>query len=85
MKELVQSIAEALVSKPAAVQVKETTNGSVHLLELFVAKEDTGRIIGKDGHTIEAIRTLISSVAGKTGEKVTFAFDGYMRSPRKKE
>ncbi|MBI1996918.1 MAG: KH domain-containing protein [Deltaproteobacteria bacterium] len=70
MKELVQYLAKALVNNPDAVEVKETEaeNGSVY--ELKVAKEDLGRIIGKQGRTAKSIRTLLNAAASRTNRKV---------------
>jgi uncharacterized protein len=82
MKQLVKDIAEMLVSDPSSVEVKETTDGDTTLLELTVAKSDFGRIIGKQGHTIEAIRTIIASVCGRTGGRVVLAFDGFVKGRR---
>ena len=64
MKELVQFIAQQLVNNPDAVEVKETQGETASMLELRVAKEDLGRVIGKQGRTAKSIRTIVSAVAG---------------------
>ncbi|MGH7918098.1 MAG: KH domain-containing protein [Candidatus Binataceae bacterium] len=70
MKELVQFLAEQLVNNPAAVEVKETQGDTASVLELRVAKEDLGRVIGKQGRTAKSIRTILNAVASRTNRKV---------------
>jgi predicted RNA-binding protein YlqC (UPF0109 family) len=70
MKDLVQYLAKSLVNKPDAVEVKETEGDSTSVLELRVAKEDLGRIIGKQGRTAKSIRTILNAAASRTNRKV---------------
>jgi len=70
MKELVQLLARSLVSVPDAVEVKETQGDTASILELKVAKEDLGRIIGKQGRTAKSIRTILNAAASRTNRKV---------------
>ena len=63
MKELVRYLARSLVSNPDAVEINEKTNDGTSVLELKVAKEDLGRIIGKQGRTAKSIRTLLNAAA----------------------
>ena len=70
MKELVQYLAKALVNNPDAVEVKETEAENASVLELRVAKEDLGRIIGKQGRTAKSIRTILNAAASRTNRKV---------------
>ena len=63
MKELVRYLARALVSNPDAVDINEKTNDGTSVLELKVAREDLGRIIGKQGRTAKSIRTLLNAAA----------------------
>jgi uncharacterized protein len=70
MKELVQYLARSLVNHPDAVEVKETEGEAVSVLELRVAKEDLGRIIGKQGRTAKSIRTLLNAAASRTNRKI---------------
>ena len=70
MKELVQFLAEHLVNNPSAVEVKETQGETASVLELRVAKEDLGRVIGKQGRTAKSIRTILNAVASRTNRKV---------------
>jgi hypothetical protein len=70
MKELVQYLAKSLVNHPDAVEVKETEGETASVLELRVAKEDLGRIIGKQGRTAKSIRTLLNAAASRTNRKI---------------
>ena len=70
MKELVQYLAKSLVNNPDAVEVKETEGDSAAVVELRVAKEDLGRIIGKQGRTAKSIRTILNAAASRTNRKV---------------
>jgi Predicted RNA-binding protein (contains KH domain) len=70
MKELVQYLAKCLVNNPDAVEVKETEGETASVLELRVAKEDLGRIIGKQGRTAKSIRTILNAAASRTNRKV---------------
>src|SRR6202035_363097 len=70
MKELVQFLAQQLVNNPEAVEVKETQGDTASVLELRVAKEDLGRVIGKQGRTAKSIRTILNAVASRANRKV---------------
>ena len=70
MKELVQFLAKSLVNNPEAVEVKETQGDTASVLELKVAKEDLGRIIGKQGRTAKSIRTILNAAASRSNRKV---------------
>ncbi len=70
MKELVEYLARQLVSNPDAVEVKETQGDTASVLELKVAKDDLGRIIGKQGRTAKSIRTIVNAAASRTNRKV---------------
>jgi predicted RNA-binding protein YlqC (UPF0109 family) len=70
MKELVLYLAKQLVNDPDAVEVKETQADTTSVLELRVAKEDIGRVIGKQGRTAKSIRTILNAVASRTNRKV---------------
>ncbi len=70
MKELVQYLARSLVNNPDAVEIKETEGEAAVVLELKVAKEDLGRIIGKQGRTAKSIRALLNAAASRTNRKV---------------
>jgi len=71
MRELVSFVAEALVDKPEEVVVEELVkDDGVVVEELRVAKEDLGKIIGKQGRTAKAIRTVLTAAATKLDKKV---------------
>ncbi len=69
MKELVEYIAKALVDRPDQVQVTEIEGEQTSVIELKVAKEDLGKVIGKQGRTARAIRTLLSAASTKIGKR----------------
>ncbi|MBW1739700.1 MAG: KH domain-containing protein [Deltaproteobacteria bacterium] len=65
MKDLIKYIAQALVDYPEQVEVSEVEGEQTSVLELKVAKEDLGKIIGKQGRTARAIRTILSAASAK--------------------
>jgi uncharacterized protein len=69
MKELVRFIATSLVDQPQAVEVQENAQDDVVLVELRVAKDDLGKVIGKQGRTARAIRALLNAAAGKQNKR----------------
>ena len=69
-KELVEFIAQSLVDNPEEVVVREVEGEQTSVLELSVAKEDLGKVIGKQGRTARAIRTLLGAVAAKAKKRV---------------
>ena len=70
MKELVQYLARSIVDQPDAVEVTETQNDDASVFELKVAKEDLGRIIGKQGRTAKSLRTILTAAAARVDCKV---------------
>lgn len=70
MKKLIEVIAKSLVDHPEEVVVTETENEDSILLELRVAQEDMGKVIGKQGRAAKAIRTIVKSAASKENKKV---------------
>jgi len=69
MKELIYYIATALVDHPDQIQIKETEQDDTIIIELTVAKEDLGKVIGKQGRTARAMRSLLSAAAGKGNKR----------------
>ncbi|HET6420104.1 MAG TPA: KH domain-containing protein [Geobacteraceae bacterium] len=69
MKELVEMIAKALVDDPSKVSATEEMENETTVIKLTVAKEDMGRIIGKEGRTAKAMRTLLNAVSTKGNKK----------------
>jgi predicted RNA-binding protein YlqC (UPF0109 family) len=70
MKELIETIAKALVDQPECVSVKEINGMHTSILELRVAQEDIGKAIGKQGRTVAAIRTILSGVSAKANKRI---------------
>lgn len=70
MGELVKIIAKSLVDNPDAVQVNEITGEQSIILELRVAPEDMGKVIGKQGRIAKAIRTVVKAAATKENKRV---------------
>ena len=71
MKELVEYIAKSLVDDPSQVNVTEITGSTSIILELRVAPDDMGRVIGRNGRVANAMRTLLKVQAAKQGKRVT--------------
>ncbi|MBQ4641263.1 MAG: KH domain-containing protein [Oscillospiraceae bacterium] len=71
MKELLLYMAKNLVDEPEAVTVTEVTDEEGKVLELHVAPGDMGKVIGRQGRIAKEIRTIVKTVAQRTGEKVT--------------
>jgi predicted RNA-binding protein YlqC (UPF0109 family) len=71
MKDLIEYIAKSLVDHPEQVEVHESQNGNRVRIELSVAKDDMGRVIGKSGRVANAIRTLLRVAAEREGKQVT--------------
>ena len=71
MKELLLYMAKNLVDNPEAVTVTEVEGDDGKVLELRVAEGDMGKVIGRQGRIAKEIRTIIKTVAQRTGEKVT--------------
>ncbi len=69
MKGLIEYIARALVDQPAAVELKSSDAEGGVLYELKVAPDDVGKVIGRDGRTVNALRTVVAAAAAKKGEK----------------
>ena len=69
MKELIHFIAAALVDHPDQIEIKETEQDETIIIELTVAKEDLGKVIGKQGRTARAMRSLLSAAAGKVNKR----------------
>ena len=70
MKQLVLHVARGLVREPGRVRVFEEVEDGTTVLELEVAPGDLGRVIGRDGRTAHALRTLVEALARRRGDKV---------------
>ena len=71
MKDLIEYIAKSLVDHPDEVQVRQSGSGSRVRIELSVAKDDMGRVIGKSGKVANSIRTLLRVAAEREGKQAT--------------
>lgn len=69
MKKLVEEIVKLLVDKPNEVKVNEIAGEQAVVLELSVSKEDLGKVIGKRGHTAQAIRTILNAAGMKAKKR----------------
>jgi len=69
MKELIKYIAQALVDNPDRVEVTEVEGEQTSVIELKVAKEDLGKVIGKQGRTARAMRTILSAASTKINKR----------------
>ena len=69
MRQLVEQIARALVDQPEKVQVREVEGEQTTVLELRVAPEDLGKVIGKQGKTARSIRTLLAAAGMKVRKR----------------
>ena len=69
MKDLISYIAQALVDNPDQVVVSEVEGNQTSVLELQVAKEDLGKVIGKQGRTARAMRTILSAASAKVKKR----------------
>jgi len=69
MKEMIELIAQALVDQPEMVSVREVGGMHSSILELTVAKADIGKVIGKQGRTVGALRTLLSAISAKAKKR----------------
>ncbi|GBR75559.1 RNA-binding protein YlqC [Candidatus Termititenax persephonae] len=71
MKSLVELLVKALVDNPDGVNVTETSGNSITVVEISVAADDVGKIIGKEGRIANAIRTVVKAAGAKQNKKVT--------------
>jgi predicted RNA-binding protein YlqC (UPF0109 family) len=69
MRDLVEMIVKALVDRPEAVEISEIKGNHAHVIELNVAKEDLGKVIGKGGAHASAIRTILAAASGKENKR----------------
>ena len=69
MKNIIEYIVKHLVDKPDEVRVKEVTGGNTIIFELHVGDGDIGKVIGKHGQTAHSLRTILSAVSAKNGQR----------------
>jgi predicted RNA-binding protein YlqC (UPF0109 family) len=70
-KELVEYVAKTLVDDPSAVQVTQVEDEEGTVIELHVAEDDMGKVIGRNGSVAKALRTLLKVTAAREGGSVT--------------
>ena len=70
-KELVEYVAKTLVDDPASVTVTEVEDGDGTVIELHVAEDDMGKVIGRNGSVAKALRTLLKVTAAREGEPIS--------------
>ncbi len=70
MKALIERIVQSLVDNPEQVEIYEIKGGKTIIFELKVAKEDIGKVIGKQGRTVRAIRTILDAASAKLKNRV---------------
>lgn len=70
LKELIGYVARSLVDRPEAVEVSEIEGEQTSVLELRVAKEDLGKVIGKQGRTVRALRTIVAAASTRMRKRV---------------
>jgi hypothetical protein len=70
MKMLIETMVRALVDEPDSVSVKEIGGMHTSILELKVCKSDIGKVIGKQGRTADALRTILNAVSAKLNKRV---------------
>ena len=70
MEEMLRVLVKELVNDPSAIEINSRKEGNVTTLELKVAQEDMGKVIGKQGKIAKSIRTLMKAYGSKNGEKI---------------
>jgi predicted RNA-binding protein YlqC (UPF0109 family) len=82
MKEFIEYIAKNIVDNPELVEVSETaTEEKKVVLSLKVGQSDIGKVIGKEGRTAQAMRTLLSAIAAKEGKRAILEIDDKANQP----
>ncbi|HEX5132744.1 MAG TPA: KH domain-containing protein [Candidatus Krumholzibacteria bacterium] len=72
IQSMIEFVATSLVGDTKAIKVEQTTREDYIVMELMVNPEDLGKVIGKNGQTARAIRTLVNAAASRAGEKIIF-------------
>jgi predicted RNA-binding protein YlqC (UPF0109 family) len=85
MIEFTRTIVQALVDDPEKVVVTDVSGGQTTLLKISVGPGEAGKVIGKNGRTIEALRTILNAVSAKARRRVVVEVDGGFRRFRKIE
>ncbi len=72
MNDLIKRIVQSLVDNPEQVEVSEVESDRTLILEIRMAKTDIGKVVGKQGRTAQAIRTILRAASGKVKKHITF-------------
>jgi len=72
MKDLVHNIVEALVDHPDQIEIDEVKGDLTSVIELMVNRGDIGKVIGRQGRTAQAIRTILNAASAKSRKRVLF-------------
>ena len=70
IKTMIRTISEMLVDEPDKITLNDESRDDTHLIVLSVAKDDVGKIIGRNGQTAKALRALVNAAATRMGEKI---------------
>ena len=76
LKELIETMARALVDNPEQVKVSEIEGGRTSIIQLWVAKPDLGKVIGKQGRNVDAMRTILSAASTKLKKRAVLEIIG---------
>ncbi len=76
MEELLAWLARGLVDDPGAVRVETVDEGDVLVLRLFVAPDDVGKVIGRQGRVARALRTVVRSASARGGRRYVLEIEG---------
>jgi predicted RNA-binding protein YlqC (UPF0109 family) len=83
LEELLRNIISKIVDKPSEIEIDTVPGEHTTIIKWKVAKEDTGKVIGKQGRTADAIRTILKSIGGKLSRKVILEIkDTYTQEPQ---
>ena len=69
MRELISYVVRNLVDDPGSVRVREVTGEMAHVFEVRVARDDQGKLIGKQGRTIQSLRSLVNAAGARAGKR----------------
>ena len=83
LKELIETMARALVDNPEQVKVSEIEGGMTSIIELRVAKSDLGKVVGKQGRNVDAMRTILSAVSMKIRKRAILEIIGQLSASRR--
>lgn len=80
MEDLLNKIISKIVEKPEEIEIEAVPGEHTTIFKLKVAKEDTGKVIGKQGRTADAIRTILKAIGGKYNKKIVLEIKDTLRT-----